>query len=47
MNGLSTKDWLRAIGIKDSVRCTGPNKNKPEDGYGKQANGNVNKEFDF
>src|SRR5512141_29298 len=30
-NRLSTKDWLRALGIKGSLGCNGPSRREPEE----------------
>src|SRR2546426_5458379 len=44
-NGLSTKDWLRALGIKDNLGCNGPSRSEPAARL--MAIGSANEELDL
>ena len=46
-NGLSTKDWLRALGIKDNLGCIGPSRSEPAEKARQTTIGSANEELDL
>src|SRR5438094_10081708 len=46
-NGLSTKDWLRALGIKDNLGCIGPSRSEPAEKARQTTIGSANEQLDL
>src|SRR3954447_26127680 len=46
-NGLSTKDWLRTLGIKDNLGCIGPSRSEPAEKARQTTVGSANEELDL